>query len=637
MTSLTQDNTKTTPFGETPDTPNTSSTPGTPTIAVIGAGIAGLSAALAVANGDPDSGLPGQDVTLITKTDLVESNTYHAQGGIAAAIFPDDDPKLHAQDTLAAGAGLCEPKAVDILTREGAEQVRRLIAAGVRFDKHPDGTLLRGLEAAHSRSRVVHAGGDATGKIVELDVSAIARNTPHIHIIEHAFVVDLVTEPVDAHSLAASEAQAAGVTRVIRGIRLFDTTTGELRTLTADRVILATGGAGRLYPYTTNPQVATGDGLAAAWRAGAQVADLEFYQFHPTALGVGEHFLISEAVRGEGAILLNERGERYMTAIDPRAELAPRDVVARENFRQMMTQGGRPVLLDATAIGRKMGLDHPGLAAFLAHRFPTIDAYTRSMGFDWSREPIPVTPAAHYWMGGIRTDLWARTSIRGLYAAGECARTGVQGANRLASNSLLEGLAYGRRAGLAALRDSEDTVWNPQPLLGSAANAQTCEITEPQTLAMPSPDTQAEPSAKPADVRDTIEQTMWHGVGVLRDADGLSHAQSRLTGLVEQTQAQAQAALSKVAKTAKKPKTDATATATDDATAATTTPATASAPTPGDIADTVTALENRNLAAIGLIAATAALARTESRGAHARTDFPDTDSVQACSRPFIRG
>lgn len=634
MTSLTQDNTKTTPFGETSDTSNT---PGTPTIAVIGAGIAGLSAALAVANGDPDSGLPGQDVTLITKTDLVESNTYHAQGGIAAAIFPDDDPKLHAQDTLAAGAGLCEPKAVDILTREGAEQVRRLIAAGVRFDKHPDGTLLRGLEAAHSRSRVVHAGGDATGKIVELDVSAIARNTPHIHIIEHAFVVDLVTEPVDAHSLAASEAQAAGVTRVIRGIRLFDTTTGELRTLTADRVILATGGAGRLYPYTTNPQVATGDGLAAAWRAGAQVADLEFYQFHPTALGVGEHFLISEAVRGEGAILLNERGERYMTAIDPRAELAPRDVVARENFRQMMTQGGRPVLLDATAIGRKMGLDQPGLAAFLAHRFPTIDAYTRSMGFDWSREPIPVTPAAHYWMGGIRTDLWARTSIRGLYAAGECARTGVQGANRLASNSLLEGLAYGHRAGLAALRDSEDTVWNPQPLLGSAANAQTCEITEPQTLAMPSPDTQAEPSAKPADVRDTIEQTMWHGVGVLRDADGLSHAQSRLTGLVEQTQAQAQAALSKVAKTAKKPKTDATATATDDATAATTTPATASAPAPGDIADTVTALENRNLAAIGLIAATAALARTESRGAHARTDFPDTDSVQACSRPFIRG
>lgn len=634
MTSLTQDNTKTTPFGETSDTSNT---PGTPTIAVIGAGIAGLSAALAVANGDPDSGLPGQDVTLITKTDLVESNTYHAQGGIAAAIFPDDDPKLHAQDTLAAGAGLCEPKAVDILTREGAEQVRRLIAAGVRFDKHPDGTLLRGLEAAHSRSRVVHAGGDATGKIVELDVSAIARNTPHIHIIEHAFVVDLVTEPVDAHSLAASEAQAAGVTRVIRGIRLFDTTTGELRTLTADRVILATGGAGRLYPYTTNPQVATGDGLAAAWRAGAQVADLEFYQFHPTALGVGEHFLISEAVRGEGAILLNERGERYMTAIDPRAELAPRDVVARENFRQMMTQGGRPVLLDATAIGRKMGLDQPGLAAFLVHRFPTIDAYTRSMGFDWSREPIPVTPAAHYWMGGIRTDLWARTSIRGLYAAGECARTGVQGANRLASNSLLEGLAYGHRAGLAALRDSEDTVWNPQPLLGSAANAQTCEITEPQTLAMPSPDTQAEPSAKPADVRDTIEQTMWHGVGVLRDADGLSHAQSRLTGLVEQTQAQAQAALSKVAKTAKKPKTDATATATDDATAATTTPATASAPAPGDIADTVTALENRNLAAIGLIAATAALARTESRGAHARTDFPDTDSVQACSRPFIRG
>lgn len=619
MTSLTQDNITTTPAKETS---STTGTLGEPTIAVIGAGIAGLSAALAVANGDPDAGLPGQHVTLITKTDLVESNTYHAQGGIAAAIFPDDDPKLHAKDTLAAGAGLCEPKAVDILTREGAEQVRRLIGAGVRFDKHPDGTLLRGLEAAHSRSRVVHAGGDATGKIVELDVSAIARDTPNIHIIEHAFVVDLVTEPIDTHSPAAGEARAAGVTSAVRGVRLFDTATGEQRTLACNRVILATGGAGRLYPFTTNPQVATGDGLAAAWRAGAQVADLEFYQFHPTALGVGEHFLISEAVRGEGATLLNERGERYMTAIDPRAELAPRDVVARENFRQMMAQGGRPVLLDATAIGRKMGLDQAGLAAFLKRRFPTIDAYTRSMGFDWSREPIPVTPAAHYWMGGIRTDVWARTSIRGLYAAGECARTGVQGANRLASNSLLEGLAYGRRAGLAALRDTDAAVWQPQSLLGSAANAQTREITEPQTLAIPSPDTQVDTDAKPADVRDAIEQTMWHGVGVLRDADGLSHAQSRLSGLVEQTQAQAQAALSKMAE---KPKTNATATAT------------ASVHTPDDIAYTVTALENRNLATIGLIAATAALARTESRGAHARTDFPDTDSVQACSRPFIRG
>lgn len=608
MTSTTQYHT------DTPRNRQDSSAPGNPTIAVIGAGIAGLSAALAVANGDPDAGLPGQDVVLITKTDLVESNTYHAQGGIAAAIFPDDDPKLHAKDTLAAGAGLCEPKAVDILTREGAEQVRRLIDAGVRFDKHKDGTLLRGLEAAHSRSRVVHAGGDATGKIVELDVSAIARNTPNIHIIEHAFVVDLLTEPI----AATAEAQTAGVTRKIRGVRLLDTTTGEQRTLPADRVILATGGAGRLYPYTTNPQVATGDGLAAAWRAGAQVADLEFYQFHPTALGVGEHFLISEAVRGEGAILLNERGERYMTAIDPRAELAPRDVVARENFRQMMAQDGRPVLLDATAIGRKMGLDQAGLAEFLKHRFPTIDAYTRSMGFDWSREPIPVTPAAHYWMGGIRTDLWARTSIRGLYAAGECARTGVQGANRLASNSLLEGLAYGRRAALAALRDNDDTVWHPQPLLGSAANAQTRDITEPQPLTMPNVDTPTDTSITPADLRATIEQTMWRSVGVLRNAEGLRTAQTRLTELVEQAQTQAQAALARTATTG-------TPAANTDATAS------------DDLSDVVTALENRNLATIGLVAATAALERTESRGAHARTDFPDTDSVQACSRPFIRG
>ena len=222
---------------------------------------------------------------------------------------------------------------------------------------------------------------------------------------------------------------------------------GQDKDLAADRVILAAGGAGRMYPYTTNPPVATADGLAVAWRAGAQVADLEFYQFHPTAMAVGEHFLVSEAVRGEGAVLLDEHGHRYMKDIDPRAELAPRDVVARENFRVMQAQGGKPVMLDVSPMAR----ENPDLASFLAHRFPTIDAYTRSLGFDWSKEPIPVAPAAHYYMGGIRTDLNARTSIPGLYAAGECARTGVMGSNRLASNSLLEGLVYGRRAGLAAV------------------------------------------------------------------------------------------------------------------------------------------------------------------------------------------
>ena len=395
-------------------------------IVVVGAGVAGLSAALAVADA-------GQDVTLVTKADLVESNTYHAQGGIAAAVFADDDPKLHAADTMAAGHGLCEPRAVEILTREGADRVRQFAAAGVHFDRDAQGHMLRGLEAAHSRARVVHAGGDATGKVVELDVSAMVRANPLIHIIEHAFLEDLIVR----------DGAIAGVRLLVRGGETFRSAD-----MAASRVILATGGAGRLYPYTTNPAVATADGLAAAWRAGAQVADVEFYQFHPTAMAVGEHFLVSEAVRGEGAVLLDEHGERYMTRVDERAELAPRDVVARENFRVMQAQGGKPVMLDVSPMRR----ENPDLAEFLRHRFPTIDAYTRSLGFDWSKEPIPVAPAAHYYMGGIRTDLEGRASIPGLYAAGECARTGVMGSNRLASNSLLEGLVYGRRAGLAAER-----------------------------------------------------------------------------------------------------------------------------------------------------------------------------------------
>ena len=307
-------------------------------IVVVGAGVAGLSAALAVADA-------GQDVTLVTKADLVESNTYHAQGGIAAAVFADDDPKLHAADTMAAGHGLCEPRAVEILTREGADRVRQFAAAGVHFDRDAQGHMLRGLEAAHSRARVVHAGGDATGKVVELDVSAMVRANPLIHIIEHAFLEDLIVR----------DGAIAGVRLLVRGGETFRSAD-----MAASRVILATGGAGRLYPYTTNPAVATADGLAAAWRAGAQVADVEFYQFHPTAMAVGEHFLVSEAVRGEGAVLLDEHGERYMTRVDERAELAPRDVVARENFRVMQAQGGKPVMLDFTGYGcvncRKMEL-----------------------------------------------------------------------------------------------------------------------------------------------------------------------------------------------------------------------------------------------------------------------------------------
>ena len=548
-------------------------------IVVIGAGVAGLSAALAVAG-------TGHDVVLVTKTELVESNTYHAQGGIAAAIFPDDDPKLHAQDTMAAGHGLCEPKAVEILTREGADRVREFAKAGVRFDRDAEGHMLRGLEAAHSRARVVHAGGDATGRILELDVSAMVRSNPRIHIMEHAFLKNLLLR----------DGAISGVRLLVEDSNGNPTTTD----LAASRVILATGGAGRLYPYTTNPQVATADGLAAALRAGAQTADLEFYQFHPTALAVGEHFLVSEAVRGEGAVLLDEHGDRYMTAVDPRAELAPRDVVARENFRVMQRQQGRPVMLDVSPMRK----DNPDLAAFLKHRFPTIDAYTRSLGFDWSREPIPVAPAAHYYMGGIRTDLNGRASIPGLYAAGECARTGVMGSNRLASNSLLEGLVFGRRAGLAAVSDPDGTVWDPVPFSNSA----TGQLTDNNPIPLDTP-RMSEP-ARTASLwdRDRIEQTMWQDVGVLRDDQGLRDAIGRLGNAL--------AVANTAANTAD------TAAATDENNAA-------------DTTDTVIRLENRNMLTVGYVAANAALARTESRGAHARTDYPDAHDEWAMSTAYV--
>ena len=567
-------------------------------IVVVGAGIAGLCAALAAA-GDKRLGGEGladggrasiagnggrhsQEVLLVCKDEFVESNTYHAQGGVATAIFDDDSPALHAADTMAAGHGLCDRTAVGILTDEGARRVRELIGDGWHVDRDGEGHVLRGLEAAHCRSRVVHAGGDATGKVLELDVSAMVKANPNITVLEHAFLNDVLVR--DGH--------VAGVRLAVR-----DNQNGvETRVVDADRVVLATGGAGRLYPYTTNPSVATGDGLAAAIRAGAQVADLEFYQFHPTAMAVGEHFLVSEAVRGEGAVLLDEHGHRFMTDIDPKAELAPRDVVARANFRTMQAQGGKPIMLDVSPMAKK----NPDLSEFLRHRFPTIDAYTRSLGFDWSKEPIPVAPAAHYWMGGIRTDLFGRSSIPGLYAAGECARTGVQGANRLASNSLLEGMVYGYRAGLAAANDVDDAVWQPQDFDNSAIEGMpVCQ--RPMELRMPVAETRAHDVRPQVWDRARIEETMWKHVGVIRDGESLSQGVRELGGAL----AAANAA-------------DAADTA-ENATRQTT------------YAQRVATWENRNLLTVGYVAAVAAGNRCESRGAHTRQDYPTANPTIAHS------
>ncbi|MFT9233028.1 MAG: FAD-dependent oxidoreductase, partial [Bifidobacterium sp.] len=437
-------------------------------IVVVGAGIAGISAALAIAGGsgekELDSGQTGQDVLLISKTSFTMSNTFCAQGGIAAAVADDDSPEMHAHDTLIAGDGLCDREAVAILTTEGAREVKALARNLVHFDRDGSGQLQHGMEGAHGVARILHAGGDATGYVMENDLASVAALNPRIHILEHAFLESLRARDGEIEGLRVHidlDAEMSAMLRKVYETRADDEVVHELRAragsdgggaveIAARSVILATGGAGQAYEYTTNPEIATGDGVAAAWRVGARIQDAEFYQFHPTALAAKKHFLVSEAVRGEGAVLLDSAGERYMPDIDSRAELAPRDIVARANFRTMQRQGGDPVRLDVTVLADR----HQDLAAFLKRRFPTLDHFTKKEGLDWATSPIPVTPAAHYWMGGIHTDLWGRTTVPGLYAAGECARTGVHGANRLASNSLLEGLVFGRRAGIAAVMDA---------------------------------------------------------------------------------------------------------------------------------------------------------------------------------------
>ncbi|MBI2796625.1 MAG: L-aspartate oxidase [Gemmatimonadetes bacterium] len=441
---------------------------------VIGSGVAGLHSAW--------RGSESGDVVVLTKRTLFDSTTAWAQGGIAAALGAGDSPELHRDDTLAAGAALCDAAAVQVLVEEGPARVRQLAAAGAHFDLDPRGHLKLGREAAHSRSRIVHALGDQTGAEVQRTLMARVRESPRVTVLEHARVLELIIEG----------GRCCGVRASVEGRAV---------EIVADATVLATGGCGQLYRFTTNPVVATGDGFAIAHRAGVRLADMEFVQFHPTALETPENplALISEAVRGEGARLVNDRGQRFMLRKHRLAELAPRDIVAREIFRQR--RDGSSVFLDARKLGRGF-----------QRRFPGIFAICRARGIDPGKDLVPVTPAAHYMMGGVVTDLTGRTTMPHLYAVGEVSRTGVHGANRLASNSLLEGLVFAERV-------ARDLVSNGKLASVPRKGAWTVPVLRDRGAAQVA--------------ADEVRTVMWNDAGIDRSARGLRLAAGQLEEIDE--------------------------------------------------------------------------------------------------------
>ncbi|MDQ0276906.1 L-aspartate oxidase [Arthrobacter silviterrae] len=549
-------------------------------LAVVGSGIAGLFSTLLAAEA-------GLRVTLVTKGALAQSNTHFAQGGICAVLGPEDAApgdtvEAHIADTLKAGAGQCNPDAVRILCEEACADIGALERFGVVFDRDADtGRRALGLEGAHSAARILHAGGDATGAAIADGLIRAVRDAAAlgtVTILENTFVRDLV---LDA-------GQVTGVALLAPD--------GRPWTLEAGAVLLASGGAGQLFDFTTNPSVATADGLAAAWRAGAAVADLEYFQFHPTALAVGGNFLISEAVRGAGAVLRDSHGTAFMARYHPEGDLAPRDVVSRSiaaHLRSLHAEPGATVFLDATGVEASHG------AGYLARRFPTIDARTRELGFDWTREYLPVTPAAHYWMGGIASNLHGQTSLPGLYAAGEAACTGVHGANRLASNSLLEGLVFGRRA-VESFTAGSFGLWP-----GTGAKTRT-----PWPEAATLDDGAVVPavsSAAPGDSllgfdRESLRRLMGARAGVVRNAAGLGEAAAQLASW----RRQAEAASKEFAE--------------------------AGGPRPATQAEA----ELDNLLLVAELLVHAALTRENSVGGHFRSDFPEPPGTGRSPHLWVR-
>ncbi|MBI4216512.1 MAG: L-aspartate oxidase [Chloroflexi bacterium] len=442
---------------------------------IVGSGIAGLYTAMLAQERN--------SVLVLTKGSIEECNTRFAQGGIAAAIGGDDSPDLHQADTLTAGAGLSDLGAVSILAQEASDRIRDLIEMGVSFDT-VEGAIALAREAAHSRHRILHAGGDATGAHIEQALSGAVRLT-RVAIFEHTLATQVLVEDGAA-----------------QGVLALDTRTGAVEGIKGKFIILATGGAGQLYRYNTNSPVATGDGVALAYRAGAEIADMEFFQFHPTALRLpGVHpFLISEAVRGEGGILRNARGQAFMKSYAPQGDLATRDVVARSIMAEMRQDGSDHVYLDVTHLP----------ASTVTTRFPQIYRFCRSHGLDITRQPIPVAPAAHYMMGGVRANSWGETNIPHLFVAGETACTGVHGANRLASNSLLETIIFSKRI----ISKTAAGNASPRPLT-------------PEAIPLPErhPAKRLLPLSLPS-----LQALMWDKVGMVRTRAGLEEAADTLAG-----------------------------------------------------------------------------------------------------------